>query len=287
MASALLDDLLFLFAKKYVAGTSIGDAIDRAQHLNQFGVNAEIDFLGEHVSSKKTALKNTSQYLKLIALMKKYGIKNAVSVKLSSIGIEVNEGFCKKNLLRIAGKADESNIFLWIDMESGSLAEKTIKLYKEVFKKYNKTGIAVSAQLRDSFNDAKDLCKNKAVIRLVKGAYKEDSAVAFQNPQDIKDNFIKIMKYLFSECNNFAIATHDLTLIKEAKKLSSKNQFKKFEFQFLKGLNEELEFRLVKEGFNATEYIPFGENWKPYFFRRLKEIWKNFLSNLKGAAGAN
>src|SRR3989344_2957796 len=222
MASALLDDLLFLLAKKYVAGTSIGDAIDRAQHLNQFGVNAEIDFLGEHVSSKKTALKNTSQYLKLIALMKKYGIKNAVSAKL-----------------------------------------------------------------RDSFNDAKDLCKNKAVIRLVKGAYKEDSAVAFQNQQDIKDNFIKIMKYLFSECNNFAIATHDLTLIKEAKKLSSKNQFKKFEFQFLKGLNEELEFRLVKEGFNATEYIPFGENWKPYFFRRMKEIWKNFLSNLKGAAGAN
>jgi proline dehydrogenase len=173
---------------------------------------------------------------------------------------------------------------MWIDIESIQFVEDTISIYLELLREYKRsTGVAIQSYLKRSSSDLLHLVEQGASVRLVKGAYREDESIAFQSMGKINSNFSKLMKILFEYGNSndgiFAIATHDPKLIDEAILLSKTSGIdnRKFEFQFLMGINSELKENLVKRGFRVSEYIPYGSHWFPYSMRRIRERRRNIL----------
>jgi proline dehydrogenase len=161
-------------------------------------------------------------------------------------------------------------------MESSEYTDDTIGIYNDLFDKYERLGIALQANLKRTSKDLVELLKKGAKVRLVKGAYHEDKKTAFQARKEVDENYKKLMEMLFVNGNEFGIATHDSKLIDEAKQLYKTHE-RKFEFQMLKGIRDELKPILVKKGFSVSEYIPYGTNWLPYSIRRLKERKRNIL----------
>ena len=161
-------------------------------------------------------------------------------------------------------------------MESSEHTDNTLKIYQNLFEKYERLGVAIQANLKRSQNDLEMLLKKGSKIRLVKGAYHENSKNAYRTRHAVDENYRKLMRVLFEQGNEFAIATHDSKLIDLAINLSKKHE-RKFEFQMLKGIRDELKPILVKSGFAVSEYIPYGTNWLPYSIRRLKERKRNIL----------
>jgi proline dehydrogenase len=173
---------------------------------------------------------------------------------------------------------------MWMDIESFQFVEDTIAIYLELLKDYKNVGVAIQSYLKRSRSDLLHLLEQGAVVRLVKGAYREDKSIAFQSMEKINSNFSKLMEMLFeygnmNSSNIFAIATHDPKLINEAIKLSKKNgtDTRKFEFQFLMGIQNKMKEDLVKRGYRVSEYIPYGNQWLPYSMRRIRERKRNIL----------
>ena len=161
-------------------------------------------------------------------------------------------------------------------MESSEHTDETKEIYYDLFARYERLGIAIQANLKRTKNDLMDLLDHGGKIRLVKGAYKENSRIAYKSKEKIDENYRKLTKLLFKKGNEFGIATHDSKMIDLAVKLSKKNQ-RKFEFQMLKGIRDELKPILVKQKFVVSDYIPYGTNWLPYSIRRVKERKRNIL----------
>lgn len=188
------------------------------------------------------------------------------------------------NFRQIATRTKSLDRFMWIDIESIQFVEDTISIYLELLREYKRsTGVAIQSYLKRSSSDLLHLAEQGASVRLVKGAYREDESTAFQSMGKINSNFSKLMKILFEYGNSndgiFAIATHDPKLIDEAILLSKTSGIdnRKFEFQFLMGINNELKENLVKRGFRVSEYIPYGSHWFPYSMRRIRERRRNIL----------
>jgi proline dehydrogenase len=173
---------------------------------------------------------------------------------------------------------------MWIDIESFPFVEDTIAIYLELLRDYKQsTGVAIQSYLKRSSSDLLHLMEQGANVRLVKGAYRGDKSIAFQSVEKINSNFSKLMKTLFEYSNTndriFAIATHDPKLIDEAILLSKKYGIdnRKFEFQLLMGIHNEMKGNLLKRGFRVSEYIPYGNQWLPYSIRRIRERKRNIL----------
>ena len=165
---------------------------------------------------------------------------------------------------------------MWLDMESAEHTDETIEIYHTFFSRYERLGIALQANLKRTENDLNDLLKRGAKIRLVKGAYRENARIAFKSKKEVDDNYLKLMRILFQKSNEFAIASHDEKIIHKAQTLSKKHP-RKFEFQFLKGIREEIKSDLIKKKFVVSDYIPYGTNWLAYSVRRIKERKRNIL----------
>jgi proline dehydrogenase len=161
-------------------------------------------------------------------------------------------------------------------MESADHTDETIQLYQNLFARYERLGIALQANLTRTESDLTDLLSMGAKIRLVKGAYRENAEIAFKSKEKVDANYLKLMNILFEKGNEFGIATHDVKMIDQAIALSKRHS-RKFEFQMLRGIRDELKPSLVKKGFALSEYIPYGTNWLPYSIRRLKERKRNIL----------
>jgi proline dehydrogenase len=202
--------------------------------------------------------------------------QGAISVKPTQVGLSISKKICLKNFQKIIKSAAKSHIFVWIDMESSDHTDQTIGIYYDLFARYERLGIALQANLKRTKNDMIDLISHGAKIRLVKGAYNEKKAISYKSKNDVDKNYLKLMKLLFKKGNEFGIATHDLNMIEHSVKLSKRYE-KKFEFQMLKGIRDELKPDLLKKGFVVTDYIPYGTNWLPYSIRRLKERKRNIL----------
>jgi proline dehydrogenase len=192
------------------------------------------------------------------------------------VGLSISEKQCIENLDTIIEIALQSQSFVWIDMESSEYTDNTIKIYQNLFEKYERLGVAIQANLKRSQNDLELLLKKGSKIRLVKGAYHESVKNAYKTKHEVDKNYEKLMNTLFEQGNEFAIATHDSKLIEKAIDLSKKYE-RKFEFQMLKGIRDELKPILTKKGFLVSEYIPYGTNWLPYSIRRLRERKRNIL----------
>jgi proline dehydrogenase len=237
-------------------------------------MSAIINFLGEDTTDAKIVNQTVSEYLLLMDLMHTRNVQGSVSVKPTQLGLAINYDLCLQNFRRLSARARDLGQFIWIDMESVKFTEDTIAIYLELYKQYERIGIAIQSYLRRSASDILHIIEHAGKVRLVKGAYHELEEHALLTKEKINANYSKLMRMLFESKNYFAIATHDSALIEEAIHLSKNSNF---EFQMLMGIRDELKIELIKKGFAVAEYIPYGTHWLPYSVRRIRERKRNLL----------
>lgn len=274
--STLIEKVLFKIAQQWIAGDTMEDALKSARQANRNDMNAILNKLGEHMTSKQKVSQTVSDYLTLVSNLRRSKITGGLSIKPTQIGLGISAKECLENLDTITEKALQSQSFVWIDMESSEFTDDTLKIYLSLFEKYERLGVAIQSNLKRTSNDLDMLLKKGAKIRLVKGAYHENSKNAYRTRHEVDENYRNLMSILFEQANEFAIATHDSKLIDLAINLSKRHE-RKFEFQMLKGIRDEIKPILIKSGFSVSEYIPYGTNWLPYSIRRLKERKRNIL----------
>jgi len=267
---------LIRFARQWIAGETLDEAIERARKANSNGLGAIINYLGEHVRDKEEAEANKNENFRILQAIKDNKINSSLSIKLTQLGLGIDKDLCLSNVEAIVGRAALNNIFVWIDMESSTYTQDTIDIYLTIFNKYKNAGIAIQSNLLRSESDIHRIAASGGIIRLVKGAYNEKSDIAFSSRSDVTMNFSKIMGFLFYKSPFFALATHDERLVDEAIEANKAHQ-KKIEFQMLLGVREELKNKLIEKGFTVVDYIPYGKKWLPYSLRRIRERKQNIL----------
>lgn len=272
--------LPFVLARRFVAGETFDQSIPIVRHLNSHGIKVTLDLLGENVRNRKTADQTVESYIQLIENIHIAGLKSTISIKLTMLGLDIDEQYCRDNLFRLLDKAAEHDSFVRIDMESSDYTQVTIDLFKEAFKKYGEhVGIVIQAYLHRTKDDIPDLASIGADIRLCKGAYKEPERNALQKMPDIRDAFKNYAQILLEKTRFPRIATHDDELVEWIKTyaLEQKLDKSRFEFQMLYGLREETMIELSQQGYCTRVYVPYGTMWFPYFKRRLLERKENIF----------
>lgn len=266
-------------ARRFVAGETIANAIECVKALNAKKIAATLDHLGEFVFTEEEAKQSADMCLLTLDHIYLAKVESHLSVKLTSLGLDINKELCVDNMRTILDRAKKYHNFVRIDMEDFLHCEAAIEIYEELRQKYDNVGLVIQAYLYRTEEDMKRLHQIKANLRLVKGAYKESPNVAFPEKSDVDKNFCKIIKMHLLNGNYTAIATHDEKIIDFAKDLVSEHHIAAdmFEFQMLYGICVDLQNKLVDEGYKVRVYVPYGVDWFGYFMRRLAErpanIW--------------
>lgn len=288
-------------AGRFVAGETADDAIRTIEELNQKGICATLDHLGENVTNPDEARQATEEVLAILDAIDQKGVKSGVSIKLSQFGLLLDEELCEQNLRHILERAQQRDNFVRIDMEDSPVTEVTLRLFRKMREEgfADTVGIVIQSYLYRSEDDIRQLMEKQARVRLCKGAYNEPAQVAFPRKADVDASFDLLAKMLIdgaleagspqvSECGCFppipAIATHDEARIEYAKAYAQEVGLPKeaLEFQMLYGIRRNLQEQLVAEGYPVRVYVPYGTEWYPYFVRRLAERPANlwfFVSN--------
>ncbi|MFP7298610.1 proline dehydrogenase family protein [Neobacillus niacini] len=273
-------------ARRFVAGISIENAINAVKSLNSQGKMATMDHLGEFVASKEEAAAATTMCVETLKAIAISGVDSNLSLKLTSLGLDVSKEICISNLEIILAYASQQNIFVRIDMEDYAHYQITLDIYKQLKEKYDNFGLVMQAYLFRAEEDSVDLNNYNTNLRIVKGAYKESSTVAFESKQDVDDNYIKLIKLHLLNGNYTAVASHDEKIINQVKEFIRQENISnnQVEFQMLYGISESLQNQLVSEGYRVRVYVPYGVDWFGYFMRRLAErpanvqfVIKNFF----------
>jgi proline dehydrogenase len=275
---------------RFVAGENIDEAVAAIREINAEGCTASFDHLNESVASPAEAEAEVKEYLEILARIDETGIKSNVSIKLTQFGLELDPELAYKNARAIVAEAARRGNFVRVDMESSSVTQKTIDIFKRLRTEFelNDVGIVLQSYLRRTYDDAEELVKLPARIRICKGAYNEPPEVAFPDKKDTDENYIRVMKLLLSSGIYHGIATHDPKMIDATIKFSQQAGIGKeaFEFQMLYGVRRDLQRQLAKDGYNVRVYVPYGKHWYPYFMRRLAErpanVWFVMKNLLKG-----
>jgi proline dehydrogenase len=287
-------------ASRFVAGIKLEDAMRVVKELNAKGINVTLDHLGEHTNTREEAQQATDDiFAALDALKADPAARSNVSIKLTQIGLGLDENLCAQNLERIFARAKQNNIFVRVDIEDTPYTDKTINLYYAMREKgYTNIGTAVQSYLFRAEADTRRMMQDRVPIRLVKGAYNEPPDKAFPAKADVDANYDLLTKILIdaslasqsklSDDGRIppipAIASHDEKRIAFAKQYAEKVGLPKngLEFQMLYGIRRDLQESLIKEGYPVRVYVPYGTHWYPYLMRRLAErpanIWF-FISN--------
>jgi len=294
--------LAWMTASRFVAGESIQDALRVIQELNKRGIVATLDQLGEHTTTTEEATQSAEGILTILDEIEEFKVKANVSIKLTQIGMGLDDSFCRQNLIRILNRAKEYKNFIRIDMEDTPYTDTTINLLNGALDdgfNIRTVGLVVQSCLYRTEEDTRKLLEREVRFRLVKGAYKEPPDKAYPKKADVDASFDLLSKILIdaalavespaiSEDGRIppvpAIATHDAKRIDFAKQYAEKVGLPKeaLEFQMLYGIRRDLQEQLAAEGYPVRVYVPFGTHWYPYFMRRLAErpanIWF-FVSN--------
>ena len=260
-------------ARRFVAGESLQDAIAAARRCNDAGMAASLDYLGENVASTSDAQRFRDEYLEIFETIAQEKLLANVSCKLTQLGLDINSEFCAGLVLSIVERAARFDNFLRIDMEGSAYTQRTIDLVKRVRSRNPAVGTVIQSCLYRSEKDVGELLACGCRIRLVKGAYKEPEDLAFPRKADVDANYVRLLQMLLPSGFYHAIATHDPRLIAATIRYAAEKRISKddFEFQMLYGIRTDLQRRLVKDGYRVRIYIPFGNDWFPYFMRRLAE----------------
>lgn len=262
--------LLYRVARRWIAGQNQESLTLDARRANAKGMSFMANFLGEDITLASKADSQAHEYFKLQNAIAWNGLRGCVSVKLTQLGLGGEDALAPQRLELLLSNAERQNQFLWVDMESSAATSGTLEIFKAAIAKHSGIGIAVQAYLRRSEADIKDLLDNGAHIRLVKGAYREPQELVFPTRSEISKSYASLLRLLFERGDGFAVGTHDSKLIDEAKRLAE-SKHANFEFQFLKGIRDDLKEGLVKSGYKVSEYLPYGDSWLAYSKRRLSE----------------
>ncbi|MBN2548944.1 MAG: proline dehydrogenase family protein [Anaerolineales bacterium] len=288
-------------ASRFIAGEKLEDAIQAIRVLNEKGINATLDHLGENTATIEDARKATQDIIDAIDAIEKAGVRANVSVKLTQIGLALGEELCAENLERILRHADQYGNYVRVDMEDSTCVDGTLGLFQRMRHTCSlaNTGIVIQAYLYRSEQDVRLILTDGGRIRLCKGAYKEPPDVAFPKKKDVDANFDRLTEIMIdgalahgspalSQDGRIppipAIGSHDPNRLAYAKAYAQKVGLPKqaLEFQMLHGIRRDLQEQTVQEGYPVRIYVPYGTEWYPYFMRRLAErpanVWF-FISN--------
>jgi proline dehydrogenase len=269
---------------RFVAGKEVADAIRATAAVNQFGAGVSIDNLGENVTNADEARASAQLYHDLLDEIAAYKLNANVSLKLTHMGLDVDENMAYEIVHGLVAKAASMSPknFVRVDMEGSPYTQRTLDFVYELHRVPGNegcVGAVIQSYMRRAEADIEQLLSERIRIRLCKGAYKEPEDIAFQKKSEVDANYVKLMKTLMKSGVYHGLATHDETIIKEAKAFATRENIPRnsFEFQMLYGIRRDLQQGLVKDGWGVRVYIPFGTEWYPYFMRRLAERPANVL----------
>ncbi len=270
------------FARRFIAGEQVDEAIAAARATEAQGLLQTLDYLGESVTSVAEAEAATLDYLRVIDAVTRSGIERNLSLKLTQLGLSVSPATAVNNLRRILDAAD--GFFVRIDMEGSAYTDVTLEVFETLWQEgYRHVGVVLQSDLYRTERDVKRINALGARVRLVKGAYQEPRSIAYQRKADVDAAFVREMKALLTEGHYPAIATHDPAMIDVTRRFATDKGIgnDQFEFQMLYGIRRDLQVSLVKQGYRVRVYIPFGRQWFPYFMRRLGERPANVMFVLR------
>jgi proline dehydrogenase len=258
---------------RFVAGETLAAALPVLQRMHDAGFHSTVDILGESVSTPEAATVAADAYLHALDGLAREGLDRNVSVKLSQMGLRIDTEMCHANVERIVGHAAQLGGFVRIDMEDSSTTDRTLALHADLFERHGNVGVVIQAALHRSTDDVEDLIRRHVRVRLCKGAYNEPPSVAFASKADVDEHYATLMERLLVAGNYPAIATHDERLLRRATAFAKREGVARdrFEFQMLYGVRRDLQDRLVRAGYAVRVYVPFGNEWYPYFMRRMAE----------------
>ncbi len=265
--------VVYLFAKQYIAGVKLSDAIRVVKQLNGNGIRATVDVLGESVELKQDAVKAANEAIEVLNAIDENKLDANVSVKLTQLGLLLGEDFCYEQVARIVGRAKELNNFVRIDMEDSPVTDATLRIYRKAKENFGNVGIVLQAYLRRTVSDIEKLNLENAHYRLCKGIYVEPKEIAYKERDEVQENYLNALNKILDGGNYVGIATHDKYLTDNAQKIISEKKLSKdqYEFQMLYGVTEKLRDQIKNNGHKIRVYVPFGEHWYPYSIRRLQE----------------
>lgn len=275
-------------AQKVVGGTGVEDTLERIEDINNQGMSVTFDNLGEFVSDKSEATTEKNNIINMIKAVQDKGANAYPSVKLSQIGLHIDEEFCYQNIREIIETAKKTDMFVNLDMENYVSKEPSMRILDKLLEEFDNVGTVIQAYFYDAKKDVRKYKDQR--IRIVKGAYKEPTTLAYQSKNDIDQSFFEIIKTHLVEGEGFtSIATHDHNIIeKSIRFIETQNIPKdKFEFQMLYGFRKEYQEELVERGYNMCVYVPFGTDWYAYFMRRLAERPQNLNLVVKSVTKSN
>lgn len=272
-----------LLARRFVSGTTAGEAIAVATKLKQKNITSTLDLLGENMTDPAETKAAASAYTQLVQLMSDQGVEPYISVKLTMLGLDQSAELCEENLSHVLSVADERNGRVCLDMEGSAYTERTLTIYERACEKFRSPEIVLQAYLHRTKEDAQRVLKANGRLRLCKGAYREPPAKALQNMRDIRKNYLDILENLLVNSQRVCIASHDDHIVNRAlaalERLSVPRE--RYEFQMLYGLRAKTWSSLAAQGHNMTVYVPYGEHWQAYYARRLAERKENIFFILR------
>ena len=253
-----------LFSRRYIAGSTLTDAVRVVHRLNGEGKLATVDVLGEEITHENEARAIARAYLDVLGAVERDRLDANVSVKLTALGLDLDYELCKENLLSVVSQGK----FVRIDMEDSSTTDETLRLYRELREGgHDNVGVVLQAYLRRTPDDIASLADLRPNVRICKGIYVEPASLAFTDYEAVRANYVKSLHALAATAAHVAIATHDEWLIEQALRRLPPS----YEFQMLLGVREERASELVRDGHAVRVYVPFGEHWYQYSLRRLQE----------------
>jgi len=276
------------FARRFVAGEAVGEALEAARALERQGLSVTLDLLGESVASAAAAAEATAAYVGVIDEIARGGVSRNISLKLTQLGLDVDRATTIDNLRRVLDVASKSDFFVRIDMESSAYTEQTLDVFETAWQMgYHGVGVVIQSYLTRSEADVRRVLALGARVRLVKGAYREPKTVAWQQKAEVDAAYLRLMQILLKDGTFPAIATHDPEMIAATRQFAASQGIGKdrFEFQMLYGIRRDLQTALAAEGFRLRVYVPFGREWFPYFMRRLGERPANVGFVVRGVFG--
>jgi proline dehydrogenase len=260
-------------SSRYIAGDTLEEAVSTIRDLNKEGCVATIDLLGESTESKADAAAKLKDYEKVIDALDEHDLQSGISVKLTGLGLTLNEELCRANLEEVIEYAADRGRFVRVDMEDSPYTEATLDMVRGMHERHENTGAVLQAYMRRSIEDVQNIIESGFSVRLCKGIYDEPRSIAYKDFDTVRQNYIFLLDELLKGDVYVGIATHDEFLIWHALRLIHQLEIPedRYEFQMLLGVDEELRSILVGAGHKLRIYVPFGEDWYEYSTRRLKE----------------
>ena len=268
----------FFLAKRFVPGETTQMAIAAVRELNALGMSATLDFLGEDVFERDAAIKTRDAYFEMLDAIRTSGVDTNVSVKLTAMGMLVDEDFGFENISAVVEHARaNADPFVRIDMEGSSVTSQTLRIFERVFASHSNVGPVLQAYLKRTPDDVAHAIELGARVRLCKGAYNEPEEIAIKSMPEIRVAYLHMARELLARGKYPGIATHDRRLIAAVKDIATELKLNNdaFEFQMLFGCRPQVQQELVQQGYRVRIYVPFGTHWAGYFYRRVLERREN------------